>query len=193
MDKESLRHLIKERLKAMPLKERMGATKKMLRRGRQFLRRFPFLLAAFYMPLPDEPAITPLILWWQRQGRRVALPRVLKGTGKLEFREVRDLREDLEEGAFGILEPKLSCPLVSPEAIPLVVVPGCAFDERGNRLGRGLGFYDRFLKTLPPSTLKIAFAFERQIVPSVPTTPNDVPINVLITEARLLCFQDRGG
>ncbi|MFA0753197.1 MAG: hypothetical protein IMHGJWDQ_000968 [Candidatus Fervidibacter sp.] len=186
MTKEELRQEMKARLNAMPLEERLRVTQRILQQARSFLLTVNVQMAAFYMPLPDEVDIVPLIRWWQQRGLPIALPRTLPQEKRLEFRCVSRLEMDLQPGAFGILEPKRSCPLVLPEELDLLVVPGRAFDECGNRLGRGLGYYDRFLKLLPPRTLKIALAFECQIVQRIPTKPNDVPMDVVITEQRIL-------
>jgi len=170
----------------MPFEERVRATQLILQRARSFLLTTDAQLAAFYMPISDEVDIVPLIRWWQQRGLPVALPRTLTQEKRLEFRGVSRLETDLQPGAFGILEPKASCPLVSPEEIDLIVVPGLAFDECCNRLGRGLGYYDRALKNLPQRTLKIALAFERQIVQRIPVKPNDVPMDAVITEKRTI-------
>ncbi|MCS3919200.1 5-formyltetrahydrofolate cyclo-ligase [Fervidibacter sacchari] len=186
MTKEQIRQMVKERIEAMPPDERFRLTQIILQRARSFLLTTNAQLAAFYMPIPDEIDIVPLIRWWQQRGLQVALPRTLRQEKRLEFRKVNRLDVDLQLGALGILEPKPSCPLVMPEEIELIVVPGRAFDECCNRLGRGLGYYDRFLKNLPERTLKVALAFEFQIVKRIPTKPNDVPMDVVITERRTL-------
>ncbi len=184
MTKEELRQKVQQVLAALPIEERWRRTQLILQRARSFLLTTDAKLAAFYMPLTDEVDLVPLIRWWQERGLPVALPRTLPQEKKLEFRRVGRLDADLQLGAFGIWEPKPSCPFVAPEEIDLIVVPGRAFDECGNRLGRGLGYYDRFLKLLPPRTLKVALAFECQIVRRIPTKPNDVPMDVVITEQR---------
>lgn len=170
----------------MSIEERTRATQLILQRARSFLLTTNAQLAAFYMPISDEIDIVPLIRWWQQRGLPIALPRTLTQEKRLEFRRVTRLEIDLQIGAFGILEPKPSCPLVTPDEIDIIVVPGRAFDECCNRLGRGLGYYDRFLKNLPQRTLKIALAFESQIVKRIPIKPNDVRMDVVITEKRTI-------
>jgi 5-formyltetrahydrofolate cyclo-ligase len=98
---------------------------------------------------------------------------------------------ELMPSQFGILEPKPSiredaCRQVPAEAIDCVLVPGLAFDSDGNRLGRGKGYYDRFLLQLPAETITIGLAFESQIVDSVPTDTWDKPVKIIITENRVI-------
>jgi 5-formyltetrahydrofolate cyclo-ligase len=92
-------------------------------------------------------------------------------------------REDLARGAFGILAP----PEPVDKAIPghfnpeIVIVPGVAFDTKGNRLGRGFGYYDRFLSTLPPNVETIGLAFECQMVSVIPVSETDVPLQRVLS------------
>ena len=93
--------------------------------------------------------------------------------------------DELESGYRGILEPKVSLRCesdrrISPEVIELVIVPGLAFDRRGNRLGRGGGFYDRFLPKLSQSATVVGLAFDCQVFESIPTEPCDRPVDILI-------------
>lgn len=83
-------------------------------------------------------------------------------------------------GQYGILEPVKKC-RVSPEKIGLVVVPGIAFDKKGNRLGRGKGYYDRFLELLPESVPRIGLAFDFQILPFLPVNPHDLSVDSTIS------------
>lgn len=96
--------------------------------------------------------------------------------------EVRDLSEDLEPGAWGIREPKLSNGEVEPSVIDLIIVPGAGFDLQGNRLGYGGGYYDRFFMLLNPLTPRIALGFECQVISQVPVDDHDVKMTKLITE-----------
>ena len=65
-------------------------------------------------------------------------------------------------------------------------MPGIAFDIRGNRIGRGGGYYDNFLRKIYPSVKIIALAFEIQIVKKIPTNTNDIPVHKIITEKRIV-------
>jgi 5-formyltetrahydrofolate cyclo-ligase len=125
-------------------------------------------------------------------GKRVLVPVVDKAARKILFSELRDYDSELAPGAFGILEPKPSCRrLVSIRESDLVIVPALAFDLKGHRLGHGGGYYDRLLRELAsakPSTPFVGLAYEMQVVDSLPKTLWDVPVNILVTEKRVLHF-----
>ena len=94
---------------------------------------------------------------------------------------------ELEPGYKGIPEPRPSLRRepsrrVAPEDIELAIVPGLAFDALGNRLGRGGGFYDRFLAKLSPTATVVGLAFECQVFDVIPTEPHDGPVDLLVTE-----------
>ena len=91
--------------------------------------------------------------------------------------------EDLAEGKFGVLEPMKK--EKHDGKIDLVIVPGVAFDEKGSRIGFGKGYYDRFLEKFRDS-LKIGLAFEEQIVDFVPAKEYDHPVDIIITEKRVI-------
>lgn len=98
---------------------------------------------------------------------------------------------ELEVGHFGILEPSEEIRRspqrqVLPKDISVVLVPGLGFDPLCNRLGRGKGYYDRFLATLPTSVVSIGLAFECQIVAKIPVSPGDKPVTIIVTEERCI-------
>lgn len=93
--------------------------------------------------------------------------------------------DELAPGTLGILEPKRTEAVPLPE-IMTVLVPGLAFDIHGNRLGRGKGYYDRFLSSLPPSVLTVGLAFDEAVYDSIPHNAYDVPVNVIVTENRII-------
>ncbi|MBU0980788.1 MAG: 5-formyltetrahydrofolate cyclo-ligase [Nanoarchaeota archaeon] len=109
--------------------------------------------------------------------KEVYLPFTMKHT--LGWASVTSTK-DLKRGMFKILEP------VRIQAGPpdLVVIPGVAYDEDGNRLGRGKGFYDRTLGEIDAP--KIALAFESQIIGDVSSDHRDQPMDIIITEKRII-------
>ena len=114
-------------------------------------------------------------------GKRVVLPKV-KGK-ELGLFEIKNFDRDISSGAWGIPEPRESAPAGLAE-VDVVIVPGAAFDEQGNRLGYGAGFYDKLLSEFKKPT--IALAFEEQIAPKVPADPHDVPVKKIVTEKRII-------
>jgi len=113
-------------------------------------------------------------------GKKVALPRCA-GLEGIVPKEIIDRHTDLEKGTYGVYEPKKQQADVQPENIDLIIVPGLAFDRQNARLGRGKGYYDRFLKDLPRDKITIGLAFDFQITESLPTDSHDIPVSKIIT------------
>ncbi len=102
-------------------------------------------------------------------------------------RWVSDLEDDLRPGSYGIMEPGDHTALLkNTDRIDLCVVPGVAFDRHGNRIGHGAGFYDNFLARLSPRTLKVALAFDLQMLDSVPHSEHDIAMDMIITEQEVI-------
>ena len=114
------------------------------------------------------------------EGKKVALPRCVS-QAKVIPKEITDIDTDLEKGTYSIYEPKSSQQNVEIEEIDLVVVPGVAYDRENNRLGRGKGYYDRFLKKLSPRTSTIGLAFDFQLLNKLPKDSHDTPVSRVIT------------
>jgi 5-formyltetrahydrofolate cyclo-ligase len=118
-------------------------------------------------------------------GREVSVPCFETATQRYVASLVHDFDADLATGKFGILEP-------TPEAIrpstsgqiSAALVPGLAFDETGNRLGRGLGYFDRLLRQT--SGVKIALAFDFQLLDEVPVEAHDLRMDFIVTETRVI-------
>ncbi len=137
----------------------------------------------FFVGMPTEVDTCPMIQHAIDHGKRVLLPLVNLETKALKLYEVRDLKSDMRPGPFGILEPDPKITKrVSPKKADCVLVPGLAFDLKNRRLGRGAGFYDRFLKKLRPRTPKIGLAFSFQVVSEVPHEKHDVTLDRVLTE-----------
>lgn len=117
---------------------------------------------------------------WQ-DSKKVAVPKVLDDN--IEFYYINTFKE-LKKGYYNILEP-----LVDRMAIPndnaIIIMPGLAFDKHKNRIGYGGGFYDRYL-SINKNIIKIALAYDFQIFDSLPVEPNDVKVDIVITEKRII-------
>ena len=140
-----------------------------------------------YHPLPGEIDTCGLISHALAAGKRVALPRTFPHTHTMEAVQVRDLATDLFCGPYGAKEPRDGLPVIAAGEIDLVVVPGRAFDEYGHRLGRGAGYYDRYLGSSDFRGISVALAFDCQILDSIPCQEHDVPVQCVITESRMIC------
>ena len=124
-----------------------------------------------------------------KDGKTVAVPKVLERNGRMEFYEIQSLQE-LEVGYQGIEEPNIvgKSP-IEPEAMRehwLMIMPGAAFDSQGNRIGYGGGFYDRYLHRHPDVMETIAICYEIQMVEKIPTQAFDVRTDRIITEQRMI-------
>ena len=117
-------------------------------------------------------------------GKTVAVPRVDKASRMLELHAIADPQADIVASDQGIPEPRPACPRVPRDAIDFVLVPGVAFDLAGRRLGYGGGYYDRLLPLLSPRALRVAGAFEIQLVDRVPAAPHDLAVDAIVTESR---------
>ncbi|EDY19978.1 5-formyltetrahydrofolate cyclo-ligase [Chthoniobacter flavus Ellin428] len=138
---------------------------------------------AIYSPIPSEPDIE---LLWKIAPGRFCYPRV--ADGKMEFVEVEKLEHLITSSWHPhIREHRLpEARVVSPEEIGVIFVPGLAFTKNGHRLGRGGGYYDRYLSSLPASTMKIGICFALQIVDTLPLESHDQELNAVVTEDGLI-------
>ena len=118
-------------------------------------------------------------------GKRLLLPKVMEDRQSMLAVPVADLSR-LTRGAMGIPQPPDDTG-ADPADIDLVLVPGIAFDRKGGRLGFGGGFYDRFLEGTP--ALRVAIAFDIQLVDDTDPQPHDQQMDLLITEDALRDFR----
>lgn len=176
-EKIRLRRLIKERrshLSAETLAEQSACIVRRLSAHPRFVTAQTVLL---FCSLPDEPSLWPLLETLPNE-KRILLP-IVEGED-MYVKEFRGMA-DLARGAFRIPEP--SGPrFAAYSAINLVVVPGVAFDRAGRRLGRGRGYYDRFLAQPELSrAYKIGLCFPFQIVDAVPAEPWDMTMDEILS------------
>ncbi len=182
----SLRQAITAQLAAVGADERAEWDRHLLARWRaEQARRWPAGIAAAmaYDPLPDEPDLRPLLGEWLAAGVRLVLP-VWRADGGLEAREVGNLERDLVADGVraDLFQPAAGCPLLAPDELDLILVPGRAFAPTGTRLGRGRGCYDRFLASL--ACQKAALAYDCQMREEVPREAHDCGLDLIVTPTR---------
>lgn len=140
-----------------------------------------------YLSLPLEVDTNSVVLQAWRDMKRVLAPVVSWDICQMFPVEINSLDEDVVDGPHGLRQPAPGEP-IPIELIDLVIVPGLGFDPFGNRLGRGRGFYDRFLGQPAFRGIACGFAVEEQMVGSIPAGPHDVPIHVLVTDQQVRRF-----
>ncbi len=136
----------------------------------------------FYVSLKDEVNTMSMIDEAVKIGKRVCVPVIIKEDKRLIAGEIKDRQTDLERQHFGIYQPKKGRAKEVPlDDIDLIVVPGIAFDKENMRLGRGHGYYDRFLCALPDKVRTIGLAFDFQVIEHLPKDSHDIPVWKTIT------------
>ena len=135
-------------------------------------------IVMFYIAFGGEVNTEEMIREAKKIGKLICVPVCRKDNETMQPAIFED-HAKLKKGPYGVLEP-VRLTQVDPEDLDLIIVPGLAFDKKGNRLGRGKGCYDRFLCTLSEKIPSIGLAFDFQILPLVPTTSYDVSVKKVI-------------
>lgn len=141
----------------------------------------------YFLNFAKEVITLPMVPQTLAHGKRVVVPKTVPQERRLILSEVLDVGEDLAPGLWDIPEPKADrLRPVAPAVVDFVVVPGVAFDEEGNRLGYGGGYYDRFFAHLRQGVPLVAVTFEVQILSAVPVASWDRRVDLIVTEKRVI-------
>ena len=186
MDKKEARAEIKRRLRAMSAEEKARKSAAICERVMQLPEFKAAHAVMLFASMPDEVETRPLFERCFAEGKHVALPKCVTNDRRILPILVRSM-SDLAIGAYGILEP------VGDKAIPVdeidfVLVPGYGFDRAGNRLGKGAGYYDKFMSQPGFHATRCAVTFSAQILAEVPHDDRDIPMQILVTEDEVLRF-----
>ena len=175
MDKKELRKKIREQKRMMTAAEIESASEILCS---QFLAS-PFYREARtiygYLPYNQEVRTAPILEQALADGKKVAVPKVYGE--EMRFIYLSDLNQ-VENGYCGIPEPVADEP-VADDPTALVLMPGLAFDAKGNRMGYGGGFYDKFLWA-EPTHPTVALCYDFQMVEDIPTEEFDIPVNLVL-------------
>jgi 5-formyltetrahydrofolate cyclo-ligase len=136
-----------------------------------------------YISIHGEVQTRSLIESLLNGGKKVCVPRCEKN-GVMDACYISSLDDLIPQPPFGIPEPDMNAEVVDPAKIDFVIVPGLAFDRSGNRLGKGAGYYDRYLKMC--RGVKCGVCFDEMLIDSVPTDIYDMPMDIIVTEKSIL-------
>ena len=159
-----------------------------------------------YVALEMEPDPWPLVREAWAEGKQVALPRVDPPFEEPRIPHVHDRRllpflleqqpvddpqdhSGLRMDVFGIGEPKCGTTQIPVRKLGLILVPCLAYDRRGRRMGKGGGFYDRFLARKDLTAVSCGLAFSEQVFTQLPNCPHDQPVDILVTETGVIDFR----
>lgn len=175
MDKAELRKRIREQKRNMTQEQIIEKSEKL---GELFCTCKAYQEAKTiygYLPYNQEVRTTPMLEQALRDGKKVAVPKVYGDT--MRFIYLDDLTQ-VSTGYAGIPEPIADEP-VAEDKTALVLMPGLAFTEKGDRMGYGGGFYDRFLAD-EPNHPTVALCYDFQMVDTLPTAEYDIPVDTVL-------------
>src|SRR5688572_9714743 len=141
-----------------------------------------------YLSTPTEVDTASLALKCWQQNKSVVVPKVSWDQRRMLPVEISSLKDQMTTtGGAGVREPVSGKP-IPLDLIDLVVVPGLGFTPKGYRIGRGMGFYDRFLAQPEFVGVSCGLAFEAQVVAEIPVLDHDMPLSMLVTDRGIRRF-----
>jgi 5-formyltetrahydrofolate cyclo-ligase len=184
--KAELRKTAFARRDALPAAERQAAAEAIAARPFPIPIR-PGVIVSGFSPLKTEINPLPLLRKLADAGAKLALP-VVAGRGKPLIMRSYAFGQPLNDGVWGIREPKEDAPEVDPD---ILIVPLAAYDRRGNRIGYGAGYYDMTINRLRAlkSVVAVGIAYAAQEVAEVPATPRDARLDLVLTEREAIDFR----
>ena len=179
VDKTAFRTELKRREAALTTEERQSSDVRLRERflAEPVVRAVRSIL--LFAGMGAEVDTGPLLEHLARAGKQVLLPRCLPGH-EMEARRYDAAK--LVRHRYGMLEPAATCPVVERAAIDLILVPALCYDERCMRMGRGGGFYDRYLSGYTGHT--IGLCRDALLCAAVPADSWDRPVELVLTETR---------
>ena len=187
MQKKRIREKIRKCLRAMPQQARDSKSEKACRNlvlTEQFQQAEVIMM---YLAMPYELDVTGAMEIAWEHGKTVVVPKINWQKKHMVPVRINSLREDFSTEAYGLRNP-INATETPCSNIDLVVTPAMAYDKKGNRLGRGGSYYDRFFADKNVRAHRCGFAFEEQFLESVPICDYDQPIDSLVTDEQTINF-----
>lgn len=192
MDKAELRRKLMKRLLAIPSEQRSERSRKAcqnLTSTEQFQNASTVMM---FLSLPHEVDTSEAILHAWQLGKAVAVPKISWEQRHMIPVLINSLETGFSTGASGLRNPITGVPIPFGD-IDMVVTPALGFDKKGNRLGRGGSYYDRFFANAELKAARCGFAFAEQLVDSIPVTDHDEPVDILVTDEEIIYLDHQKG
>jgi 5-formyltetrahydrofolate cyclo-ligase len=192
MDKAELRRKLLNCLLAIPSEQRSERSRKACRNlvsTDQFQGASTVMM---FLSLPHEVDTSEAILHAWQLGKAVAVPKISWQQRHMIPVRINSLETGFSTGATGLRNPISGLPVPFGE-IDLVVTPALGFDKKGNRLGRGGSYYDRFFANEELKAARCGFGFAEQIVESIPVTEHDEPVDIIVTDEEIIYSNKQKG
>ncbi len=187
MDKEQLRRQLQKRLLAIPSQQRSEKSKKACRNLISTPQFQSASVVMMYLSLPHEADTSEAILCAWQLGKTVLVPKISWQQRHMIPVQINSLETDFSTEVAGLRNPVTGVPMPIEE-IDLVVAPALGFDDKGNRLGRGGAYYDRFFANKKLKASRCGFAFVEQQIDSIPVREYDEPVDFLVTDEAIYYF-----
>ncbi len=192
MDKNQLRRELQNRLLAIPSEKRGEKSHKACQNlvcTSEFQQASAIMM---YLSLPHEVDTSEAILHAWQLGKTVVVPKISWQQRHMIPVRINSLETGFSTSASGLRNPTAGTPLPF-EQIDLIVTPALGFDRKGNRLGRGGSYYDRFFANQELRAAKCGLAFAEQVVDSIPVTESDEPVEFLVTDEEVISCDGQKG
>jgi len=192
MDKSHLRRKLQNCLLAMPSEQRSEKSRKACQNLFSTSQFQSASTVMMYLSLLHEVDTSEAILHAWQLGKTVVVPKISWQQRHMIAVQINSLETGFSTGASGLRNPIAGLPMPFEE-IDLVVTPALGFDRKGNRLGRGSSYYDRFFANEELKAPRCGFAIAEQLIDSIPATGRDKPVDFLVTDERVIYFNDTQG
>ena len=192
MDKAELRRKLTDCLLAIPSEQRSERSRKACRNLFSTAEFQGASTIMMFLSLPHEVDTSEAILHAWQLGKAVAVPKISWEQRHMIPVQINSLETGFSTGTSGLKNPISGLPVPFGE-IDLVVTPALGFDKKGNRLGRGGSYYDRFFANDELKADRCGFAFAEQLLDSIPVTEHDEPVEILVTDEEIIYLDNQKG
>ena len=176
-EKKNIRKLINKEKQLLDVTFKQEASEKIFNKLLQLKEWNNAKKVMAYYSLPDELQTSDYIDIMS--DKEIYLPKIISDNIYITKYE----KGKIQTGKFNVIEPSTN-DFISSEKLDIIIIPGIAFDFNKNRLGRGKGYYDRFLSST--SAVKIGICYDFQLLKSIPTDPHDIKMDIIITPNNII-------